>query len=94
MPRFKRLTAAEARELPRSALLDRIQAEQTYWERKYSRGMTDEDRVAEREFHRILYASLDPGAGVADARAYLEGVPGAGSYFDEKPDVPDLEEAR
>lgn len=87
MARFKRLTAAEARTLTRSELLDRIEAEQRYWERKKQR--TPEDVAAEREFSRILYASLNPGDGLADALAHLAGERTGPSYWDQKPDVPD-----
>jgi hypothetical protein len=90
--RFKRLTAAEARTLTRDQLLDRILAEQAYWKRKHARGMTTEDEAAEKEFHRIMYASISPDQGITDLLDHLKGVPGAGSYFDQKPDVPDPEE--
>lgn len=87
MARFKRLTAAEARTLTRDQLLDRILAEQEYWHRKGS--LTPEDGAALREFRRILHASLDPGAGIRDTLDYVNGVPGAGRYFDQRPDIPD-----
>lgn len=92
MARFKRLTAAEARTLTRSQILDRIEAEQKYWERKHTRGMSAEDRAAEDEFHRIMHASINPAAAVGDVTDYMRGVPGAGRYFDQKPDVPDPKE--
>lgn len=61
MARFRRLTDTEARQLSRSELLDRIEAEQEYWHRK-RHSMTDADRAAEREFRRIWYALAGPDA--------------------------------
>lgn len=87
MARFKRLTAAEASTLTRSQLLDRIEAEQTYWYRK--RNPTPEEEAGEREFHRIMHAALNPADGIGDSLRYLQGVPGAGRYFDECPDISD-----
>jgi hypothetical protein len=37
MARFKRLSDAEARTMTRAALLDRVEAEEAYWERKQAR---------------------------------------------------------
>jgi hypothetical protein len=85
--RFRRLTAAEARTLTRLELLDRIEVEQRYWARKGRR--TPADDAAEREFSRILYASLNPAEGLADALAYLNGERTGPSYWERKPDVPD-----
>lgn len=87
MGRFKRLTAVEANTLTRSQLLDRIEVEQEYWHRKPWHRMSEAERAAEREFNRIMHAALDPGAGLADTLAYLKGEPGAGRYFDERPNV-------
>lgn len=87
MASFRRLTAAEARTLTRSELLDRFEAEQQYWARR--RNLTAEDREAAREFTRILFASLNPADGVADVLSYLRGERTGPSYWDKKPDVPD-----
>jgi hypothetical protein len=82
MARFKRLTDAEARHLSRRELLDRVEREQAYWYRKHR--MSDADRQAEREFHRIMHAYLDPAAAIQDTLAWLEGR-GAGGYWDTRP---------
>lgn len=89
MARFRRLTAAEARALTRAELLDRIEIEQAYWTRKRARGMTDDDIAAEREFRRIMYAALDVSLALDDAIGLVEGRPGFGGYFDERPQVAD-----
>jgi hypothetical protein len=68
---FKRLTDAEAQTLTRAQLLDRVEAEQKYWERKRTR--TDADMEAEREFSRIMHAYLSPQAAIQAVRDTLEG---------------------
>jgi hypothetical protein len=83
MARFKRLTDAEARTLTRSEILDRVEAEQQYWIRKHRRGMTEEDVTAEREFNRIMYAYLDPMAGLDALRDTLEGR--RSDYWESRP---------
>lgn len=92
MARFKRLTAAEARTLTRHELLDRIEAEQAYWHRKNWHRMSDEDRAAEREFRRIMYAALNPSEALDDALALVEGRRTGESYWDQRPDIPDKKE--
>ncbi len=81
MARFKRLTDAEARTLSRRELLDRVEIEQKYWERK--RTYTTEDRLAEREFRRILFAYISPGDAIDAAMATLEGR--KSDYWDSRP---------
>jgi len=79
--RFKRLTDAEARALTRAQLLDRVEDEQKYWERKHT--MTDEDRTAEREFSRIMHAYLSPHDAL---QAAMDTVQGRGSdYWETRP---------
>lgn len=90
MPRFKRLTAAEARTLTRHQLLDRIESEQQYWERKKTRSSADDE--AAREFRRIMYACLNPAEALDDALAYLNGQRVGPSYWDQRPSIPDREE--
>jgi hypothetical protein len=81
MAKFKRLTDAEARSLTRAELLDRVEAEQRYWERK--RGRSPEDVTAEREFSRIMFAYLSPHAAV---QAAMDTVTGKGSdYWETRP---------
>jgi hypothetical protein len=85
---FKPLTVAEANTLTRGQLLDRIEVEQEYWHRKAWHRMSEADQAAEQEFGRIMHAALDPGAGLSDLLDYLNGKPGAGRYFDERPNIP------
>ena len=81
MSRFKRLTDAEARTLTRAELLDRVEAEEAYWSRK--RTMTPDDRVAEREFSRIMHTCLSPHDAV---QAAIDTVEGRGSdYWETRP---------
>lgn len=92
MARFKRLTATEARTLTRDELLDRIEREQQYWMRK--RISTPEDHEAYREFSRIMHASINPGAAIAEALAVVKGEHTGPSYWAETPDVPDADLSR
>jgi hypothetical protein len=71
MARFKRLTDEEARTLTRGELLDRVEAEQKYWERKRAR--SDADRAAEREFSRILFTYVNPSEAIQATIDYIEG---------------------
>lgn len=87
--RFKRLTAAEARTLTRSQLLDRIEVEQAYWHRKDWHRMSPTEQAAEHEFSRILHAAINPLTLIQDVTAYVQGTPGAGQYMDQRPDIPD-----
>lgn len=82
MSRFKRLTEEDARTLTRRELLDRVEAEQKYWERK--RVTTPEDRAAEREFSRILFAYVKPGEAIQATIDYIEGRRGH-DYWDTRP---------
>jgi hypothetical protein len=79
--RFKRLTDAEARTLTRAELLDRVEAEQKYWERK--RGLSDEDRAAEREFSRIMHAYLSPHDAIQAAMDTVQGR--RSDYWERRP---------
>ena len=81
MARFKRLTDAEARQLTRAELLDRVEAEQRYWQRKSTR--TDADVAAWREFSRILQTYIDPGAGLQAAMDTLNGK--RSDYWETRP---------
>lgn len=68
MPKFRRLTAAEASTLTREQLLDRIEREQVYWHRRMDRGqMRDGEAEAFGEFGRILHAAVNPADGVHGA---------------------------
>jgi hypothetical protein len=92
VPRFKKLTDAEARALTRRELLDRIVAEQEYWFRKRAR--TAGEDAAFREFTRIMYAYLGPGSiaeAMQDTIDYIEGR-SADRYWDTRPgeDAPRL----
>jgi hypothetical protein len=82
MARFKRLTDEEARTLTRGELLDRVEAEQKYWERKRAR--SDADRAAEREFSRILFTYVKPGEAIQATVDYIEGRRGR-DYWDTPP---------
>ena len=82
MTRFKRLTDEEARTLTRGELLDRVEAEQKYWERK--RAKSDEDRAAEREFSRILFTYVNPSEAIQATIDYIEGRRGH-DYWDGRP---------
>jgi hypothetical protein len=82
MTRFKRLTDTEARSLTRTELLGRLEAEQAYWSRK--RTMTPADQEASREFTRILFAYLNPSAGIAAVMDQLEGRPN--NYWESRPE--------
>jgi hypothetical protein len=74
MPRFKRLTDAEARSLTRAEILDRVEAESAYWDRKCAgRTMTGADWEAHRAFGRITRAYLSPGAAIQAAMDTVEG---------------------
>ena len=81
----QRLTDAEARSLTRGELLDRVEAEQKYWERKRAR--SDEDRAAEREFTRILFAYVKPAEAIQATIDYIEG-PRGHDYWESRPDAP------
>ena len=83
MAAFKRLTDAEARQMTRSELLDRLEAEQAYWMHNPARGMSEADVAAEREFSRIMHAYLSPGDGLAALRDVLEGRPN--DYWERRP---------
>ncbi len=81
MAGFKRLTDAEAQTLTRAELLDRVEDEQKYRERKHT--MTDADRAAEREFSRIMHAYLSPHDAL---QAAMDTVQGRGSdYWETRP---------
>ena len=82
MSRFKRLTDAEARSLTRGELLDRVEAEQKYWEGKRAR--SDEDRAAEREFTRILFTYVKPAEAIQATIDYIEGRRGH-DYWEGRP---------
>jgi hypothetical protein len=86
MPAFKRLTREDLTQLTRAELLDRITAENDYWDRKCKRGLNEADSTAHQEFSSILYAALDPGAALNHAIAYVEGR-GDNGYWNEKPGV-------
>lgn len=83
MSRFRRLADAEARTLTRAQLLDRVEAEQKYWERKRAR--SDEDRAAEREFTRILFTYVNPSEAIQATIDYIEGRRGH-DYWDSRPE--------
>lgn len=87
MPAFKRLKRSDLDTLTRSELQDRIEAENTYWDRKSRRGLSEADAEAHKEFSVILHAALDPAASLAHAQAYLESGVDNG-YWDEKPGQP------
>jgi hypothetical protein len=81
--RFKRLSDAEARTLTRAELLDRVEAEEAYWERKQARGMTAADDEAAQEFSRIMHAYLSPHDAI---QAAMDTVQGRGSdYWERRP---------
>ena len=81
MARFKRLTDTEARTLTRAQLLDRLEAESAYWDRRPPK--SDEDREAYREFSAILHAYLNPADGLRAARDVLEGR--GSDYWESRP---------
>lgn len=67
--RFERLTWADLNRLTRGELLDRVEAENAYWNRKAARGMSAEDVAAHREFGAIMHAALgSPAAAIDDTR--------------------------
>ncbi|BDT39488.1 hypothetical protein [Streptomyces yaizuensis] len=84
MPAFKRLTAADLDRLTRAELLDRIEKEGAYWDRKVARGMTADDAAAYQEFSRILHAALNPGAMIQHATRFVQGH-GDNGYWAQKP---------
>jgi hypothetical protein len=90
MPRFKRLTAAEARTLTRDQLLGRVEEEQAYW---LTAGRHQKDPAGYAEFSRIFHAGLDVGAMIHDTMDLLtHGLRPGGGYMDQHPDIPDRPE--
>ena len=83
MSRFKRLTDEEARTLTRHELLDRVEAEEAYWTRKYHGRLTDADRAAAREFSRIMHTYLSIGAALQAATDTANGT--RSNYWDTRP---------
>ncbi|MBN1174902.1 MAG: hypothetical protein JXA67_22275 [Micromonosporaceae bacterium] len=79
---FEYLTDGEARMLTRGQLLDRVEAQQAYYERK--RRKTRADETAMDELSRIMRRYLSIDAGFDAAFATLGGYTGA-SYWDTRP---------
>lgn len=71
MTAFRYLTDAEARTLTRSELLERIEAQQTYYDSK--RRKTAADEAAMDELSRILHQYINIGAAFDSAFAALDG---------------------
>ena len=89
MARFKRLVRDDLNNLTRDELVSRLESEQAYWARKETRGLSDADQDARKEFSDILFAVINP-AGLADSMAettaWLKGKRTTdSSYWDEKP---------
>lgn len=82
----KPLTREEARTMTRSQILDRVEAEQAYFDGK--RRKTPADRQQQAEMFRIFRAAINPGLMLDDALAFLkDGI--RSSYMDQRPDIPD-----
>ena len=87
MPAFKRLKPSDLDSLTRAELLDRIDAESAYWDRKCQRGLNEADAAAHQQFSAILHAALNPGDALDHAIQYVEGR-GDNGYWNEKPGQP------
>ncbi|MGA5183074.1 hypothetical protein ACPCBF_25370 [Streptomyces pseudogriseolus] len=84
MPAFKRLTRGDLEMLTRAELLDRLEVESAYWDRKVRRGLSSEDAAAHDEFGHIMRAAIDPGDAITSARRLLDGR-GDDGYWETKP---------
>jgi len=84
MPAFKRLTQDDLKTLTRAELLDRMEVESAYWDRKVRRGLSSEDAAAHDEFGRIMRAAIDPEDAITSARRLLDGRDDDG-YWETKP---------
>lgn len=78
---YRYLTDAEARELTRSELLERIADQQDYYQAKKRKTQTDEAAMA--ELSRIMHRYIDVKAAFADVYAALNGRTGP-SYWDAR----------
>jgi hypothetical protein len=76
----KRITAAEAAQMTRGQLVDRLYEESERWQQRPPR--SDADRAAYAEFTAALHM-IDPGAGLDAAKDTLEGRPN--NYWETRP---------
>lgn len=89
MARFTRLTWDDLNTHTRDELIPRLEAEQQYWARKETHGLSEADQQARKQFSEILFAVLNPdglATSMAETTAWLKGErPTDSSFWREKP---------